>query len=440
LEKDRRIRFPIAIVAGCVAFWLAHWRAGTSPEFAVVYGGVVFVGIVLAAGPTPRDKLTDAGRGLVVTVILALVASSISHSDARRSARTSLALTLSSGQDFTGIDLNKRDLSEFFIGGKVLDEAHLEDANLHEAVLRHTSLVHADLHGSKTNLKKADLSFTNLRRADLRQAHLEDSNLTEADLRDAQLAGAHLRGAILDGADARGADFRDADLQGAQLLGTDLRGAFFEADVPGAVFSGDLRDANLDGAAIKRLRMDGKTVWRPGFDLQQEISKSSAPPRKPVPIRKGATADAVVDVADGDTIALRGQSKVRLLGINAPRGERPRECYALGATADLKRLLPRGTAVLYKLGVTRHDKFGRALAYVWTQDGRFVNEAIVERGDAIFKSPPKTTNKKTKKLEELPLVEKFYVERLRRAQIRAEMAQHGLWRACTELPSAESGR
>jgi endonuclease YncB( thermonuclease family) len=64
---------------------------------------------------------------------------------------------------------------------------------------------------------------------------------------------------------------------------------------------------------------------------------------------------------------------------------------------------------------------------VWSASGRFINERIVENGDAKTLAPPK---KNTKNGEELPLVEGFYVGRLGKAQVRAEMAQRGLWGAC----------
>jgi micrococcal nuclease len=48
----------------------------------------------------------------------------------------------------------------------------------------------------------------------------------------------------------------------------------------------------------------------------------------------------------------------------------------------VKRLLPPGTRVRYRLGTERRDRYGRALAYVWLEDGRFLNALLVERGYA----------------------------------------------------------
>ena len=48
----------------------------------------------------------------------------------------------------------------------------------------------------------------------------------------------------------------------------------------------------------------------------------------------------------------------------------------------MKRLLPPGTRVRYRLGTESRDRYGRALAYVWLEDGRFLNVLLVERGYA----------------------------------------------------------
>ncbi len=48
----------------------------------------------------------------------------------------------------------------------------------------------------------------------------------------------------------------------------------------------------------------------------------------------------------------------------------------------MKRLLPLGSRVRYSLGVERRDRYGRALAYVYTGDGRLLNLLLVRRGYA----------------------------------------------------------
>ena len=85
---------------------------------------------------------------------------------------------------------------------------------------------------------------------------------------------------------------------------------------------------------------------------------------------------------DGDTLWLSGIGKVRLLGIDTPEVFGRPECYGRQASAFVRRLLPIGSRVGYSLGVERRDRYGRALAYLYTQDGRFVNLLLVRRGFA----------------------------------------------------------
>jgi micrococcal nuclease len=58
------------------------------------------------------------------------------------------------------------------------------------------------------------------------------------------------------------------------------------------------------------------------------------------------------------------------------------ECFGREASAFVKRLLPLGARVEYALGEDPRDRYGRALAYVYTADGRFLNLLLVQRGYA----------------------------------------------------------
>jgi micrococcal nuclease len=90
----------------------------------------------------------------------------------------------------------------------------------------------------------------------------------------------------------------------------------------------------------------------------------------------------VEGVTDGDTLSLSGVGKVRLIGIDTPEVYGGVECYGREASAFAKRLLPPGRRVRYELGVEERDRYGRALAYVWLDDGRFLNRLLVARGYA----------------------------------------------------------
>jgi micrococcal nuclease len=87
-------------------------------------------------------------------------------------------------------------------------------------------------------------------------------------------------------------------------------------------------------------------------------------------------------VSDGDTIRLVGLGRVRLIGIDTPEVYGRDECYGPEASAFVERLLPPGSAVRYRVGTEARDRYGRVLAYVWLDDGRFLNALLVARGYA----------------------------------------------------------
>jgi endonuclease YncB( thermonuclease family) len=94
------------------------------------------------------------------------------------------------------------------------------------------------------------------------------------------------------------------------------------------------------------------------------------------------TAARVTRHTDGDTLWLSGIGKVRLIGVDTPEVFGEAECFGREASAFVKRLLPLGARVEYALGVDPRDRYGRALAYVYTADGRFLNLLLVKRGYA----------------------------------------------------------
>ena len=73
---------------------------------------------------------------------------------------------------------------------------------------------------------------------------------------------------------------------------------------------------------------------------------------------------------------------MRLIGVDTPEVYGGVECYGRQASAFVERLLPLGSRVSYRLGVDERDRYGRALAYVYTEDGRFLNLLLVRRGYA----------------------------------------------------------
>ena len=87
-------------------------------------------------------------------------------------------------------------------------------------------------------------------------------------------------------------------------------------------------------------------------------------------------------VIDGDTIVLDGGERVRLIGIDTPEKDDPRprvRKLAAAATGFTRRLCQR-RAIRLEYDFERQDRHGRTLAYVFLEDGTFVNAQIVRQG------------------------------------------------------------
>lgn len=104
---------------------------------------------------------------------------------------------------------------------------------------------------------------------------------------------------------------------------------------------------------------------------------------------------AVKKVVDGDTFwADDGTSKgvkIRLIGVDAPESRKSfkKEVGYFGkeAKAYLTSLLT-GNSVRLEYDVNRIDQYGRTLAYVYLQDGTFVNADLVRNGYAMVMTVP----------------------------------------------------
>jgi endonuclease YncB( thermonuclease family) len=140
-------------------------------------------------------------------------------------------------------------------------------------------------------------------------------------------------------------------------------------------------------------------------ELDAERPKGGAEPA-------GLTTVRVTKHTDGDTLWLSRIGKVRLIGVDTPEVYGEVECYGREASAFVERTVPLGSEVRYRLGVEERDRYGRALAYVWLRDGRFLNRLLVARGYAQPMTVP-------------PNVE--YEDVFVRAAERAREAGRGLW-------------
>ncbi len=95
-------------------------------------------------------------------------------------------------------------------------------------------------------------------------------------------------------------------------------------------------------------------------------------------------------VVDGDTFVIIGGTKVRLIGADAPEARLgvSSEPYGKEAASFTKKMI-EGLQVKLVYDVQQRDQYGRVLAYVYLEDGRFLNEMLVREGYAqIYTVPP----------------------------------------------------
>jgi micrococcal nuclease len=124
-------------------------------------------------------------------------------------------------------------------------------------------------------------------------------------------------------------------------------------------------------------------------------------------------------VVDGDTIQVCcigwKREKVRYIGINTPETKHPtKEVEHFGEeAAEANRKLVDGKTVRLEFDVQQQDKYGRTLAYIYLEDGTFVNAWLVENGYAMVMTFPPNVK---------------YEGLFRKLQREAREARRGLWR------------
>ncbi|MGC1240525.1 MAG: thermonuclease family protein [Chryseosolibacter sp.] len=127
----------------------------------------------------------------------------------------------------------------------------------------------------------------------------------------------------------------------------------------------------------------------------------------------------VIKVVDGDTFWIddgteKGR-KVRLIGVDAPEsrrtGRKEAGYYGKESKDFLARLLS-GNEVRIEYDVDPTDRYGRALAYVYLEDGTFVNAELVKQGFAMVMTVPPNVK---------------FADEFVRHQKNAREHQRGLW-------------
>ena len=128
----------------------------------------------------------------------------------------------------------------------------------------------------------------------------------------------------------------------------------------------------------------------------------------------------IVRVADGDTVTIRFadgvERRVRLIGVDAPEMDDPREDVAFLAFLSKRfafhHLYHRSVRLTYDFAPL--DEYGRVLAYVWPEEGYLFNDRIIRQGfaAAFLKYPYR----------------KDYQKRFRSAEAEARRENRGYWR------------
>lgn len=113
-------------------------------------------------------------------------------------------------------------------------------------------------------------------------------------------------------------------------------------------------------------------------------------------------------VIDGDTIDLADGITIRYIGINTPEVGQP----GAEEATEANRALVEGKKVRLEYDVQKQDKYGRTLAYVYLEDGTFVNAELVKQGYAQVATYPPNVK---------------YVELFQKSQQEAQTEKRGLW-------------
>lgn len=139
----------------------------------------------------------------------------------------------------------------------------------------------------------------------------------------------------------------------------------------------------------------------------------------PVQGHKAGPYMPVTRVVDGDTFWADDGSedglKVRLIGVDAPEtrntARKTAGYYGPEARNFLTQLLAE-KRVRLEYDVTRYDQYHRTLAYVFLEDGTFVNAALLKGGYAVVLTVPPNVR---------------YADEFLRLQRKARRQERGLW-------------
>ena len=90
----------------------------------------------------------------------------------------------------------------------------------------------------------------------------------------------------------------------------------------------------------------------------------------------------VARVIDGDTLLLSNGERVRLIGVDTPELYHPLKPvqYFAKEASQFTRKMAEGKRVRLEYDWRRLDRYNRLLAYVYLEDGTFLNAEIIKQG------------------------------------------------------------
>lgn len=115
----------------------------------------------------------------------------------------------------------------------------------------------------------------------------------------------------------------------------------------------------------------------------------------PSPAQTGSKWYQVSKIVDGDTfwiINAKGENeKIRLIGVDAPEsrksGKKETGFYGKESKIYLEQILT-GRKVRLEYDVSKYDRYKRTLAYVYLENGTFLNAHLIKNGYASVMTVP----------------------------------------------------
>ena len=119
-------------------------------------------------------------------------------------------------------------------------------------------------------------------------------------------------------------------------------------------------------------------------------------------------------VIDGDTVVLADGERIRYIGIDTPEMRHPRKKVRQMAVIakEVNEKLVLGKDLTLEYDVEKRDKYDRLLAYVYLEDGTFVNAELIKQGYALIMTIPPNVK---------------HADEFLRLQIEAREQKRGLW-------------